>query len=370
MTTAIKKPNIGPGGLTQKGQKNPFLLSKAEWINVQVYVQDGLSLPVNTSELSELLFGDGSSSVSDFQDLLQEFIVVHGHCNTWKTETYPNTINLANNIVHYASKATVYYGALNEVVEEYCNIKFSENPNKEVLNMLKQKMKGIVQILGKSAKDYATNADNVQKEISTFLDLCTKDQNDMKSLSKTYNQKYGKNSEQVQTLRKQIKEFRSEVDKLQKEYNRDVIIEATSATYGWIPIAGWIAAAIVDGVFAKQMKELKKSINNLKDKIDKDNKIIRRDINLMNAIDIAENSLKTILTDLQNALPVIEKIKGIWSSIYSDLVNIENVIDEDISKVPPFLKDCGIPLAIKDWKKVGQEADSFRVNAYVQFQKK
>jgi hypothetical protein len=369
MMIETKSINLGPGGLLQTGEENPFLLSKAEWLSVQVYVQDGLSLPINNSQLSRLLFCDATSPVSDFQDLLNEFITVYGHCNTWNGQYYPNIVNLSNDIVHYGSKANVYYHSLEQMVDEYTQLLISGKMTPEIREMYKEEMAGVVRLLAQDANKYAVNASKVEEDVTTFLDWCNKDKRSVDQLYVSYDEKYGNNSEEVKAYQEQMKEIRKQIHKLQEKYNKDVIIMATSAAYGWVPIFGWAAAGIVDGLMAKEMKALKEAIKNLQKKLEEDDRIVKRDFHLMNAIGRAKGSLGTISTDLTNVIPVIGKIKGIWQAIHSDLKYIQSVIEEDISGVTPLLKKEGVKLAVQEWQKVGQCADSFRVNAYVQFKR-
>lgn len=85
----------------------------------------------------------------------------------------------------------------------------------------------------------------------------------------------------------------------------------------------------------------------------------------MHAVESAKDSSTTIGQDLTAVLPVIQKIEGVWGAISSDLETIRTMIDKNIEQVPPLIMDLGVDAAIRKWAAVAEEADSFRMNAYV-----
>lgn len=155
------------------------------------------------------------------------------------------------------------------------------------------------------------------------------------------------------------------MDAADKEYNHNVVIAATTASYSWIVPVGTVAAAVVAGVYGRRAvealdkaKAAQKKINSLEDQI-------QANANLMVAINSASYALDSISLAISEALPVIQKIQGVWGGISNDLNNIVQMIDEDIRKALPVIMSLGVEEAMNAWRNVGYAADLYRINAYV-----
>jgi hypothetical protein len=85
----------------------------------------------------------------------------------------------------------------------------------------------------------------------------------------------------------------------------------------------------------------------------------------MVAINSAQFGLNRIVADVAGALPVVQKIRGVWGGLSSDLASISQLIDDDIRNVPPIIMNLGVDEALKAWHNVALNADAYRVNAYV-----
>lgn len=360
------EPNIGPGDIAEPGtQGGPgFILSKTEWIAVQVYVTDALALPTTDDAFKQSLGPGAPADLSDFKQLITAYKNINDHCSTWQNTTFPNTVSLASNIYEYGTiKAPVYYPP---ILKE-AKILQDDPDNKEA----KAALKAILDRLTTTAKDYAAKAHAAEQEIKTFADGTQSDKTtligtDGKSgLLKYYNDKYGSTSQEVVDLNKDIKAQQIILDAANKEYDHDVVVAATTPTYAWIFPAGTIAAAVVAGVYGHKAVEALDSARAAQDKINELSAEIAADANLMTAINSAELGLTSISTELSAALPVIQKIQGVWGGISDDLDNIVKIIDEDIRKALPIIMNLGVDEALDAWRKVGNAANQYRINAYV-----
>ena len=119
--------------------------------------------------------------------------------------------------------------------------------------------------------------------------------------------------------------------------SHDVVVAATTPTYVWVWPFGTIAAAVVAGVYGdKAVKALERSraaqqeINNLSDKL-------AADAQLMIAINTTEGGITNILDPLNAALPIIQKIQGVWGAIADDLNTIINTIQTNIQEALPII---------------------------------
>ena len=100
-----KTYSIGPGDMAIPGTPGGpgFSMLKPEWIAIQNYVNDGLSLPITTDQFKASLGSGAPSDMSDFNQLIAAYVTLNGHCTTWQTTTYPNTVSLASDIYDYGT---------------------------------------------------------------------------------------------------------------------------------------------------------------------------------------------------------------------------------------------------------------------------
>ncbi len=350
--------NIGPGVL-QTGSGNPFVLSQTEWISIQKYVQDALALPLTQDQLRPILNVDSSVPIDMFDDMLTAYKALNEHCSTWKNTTFPNIVDLANDIVHYNTKVPVYYGGLQKVVDQY-----NASPSDELL----KEITAIITNLASDASARATKAQGAADSIKAFADTTRIDQTTISNLYADYQKQYGSSSDEMKTLQDDIRAQKLIIESADAEYRHDVTIASTTPTYAWVPFIGWIAAAVVAGIYGHKAVEALHERDDAQHQLDNDNDTIRRDTNVCFMITNAKEGLQQILSDIQGALPVIQKIQGAWSAISSDLNNLVITIQTDIAQALPILMGLGIQEAISQWAQLATEADSYRVHAFVEFQ--
>jgi hypothetical protein len=361
--------SINPGPISQPGiEGGPgFILSAAEWVTIQAYVQNGMALPTTGDEFRNSL-GDGApSDLSDFQKLITAYQAISSHCTTWQNSTFPKTVSLAGNIYDYGmNKAPVYYPA---ILQETAIL--VKDPADEDA---KTALKAILENLRQTANGYASDAQNAAQEVQNFANQTQDDKTVMVGpdgnggLKKEYNDEYGKASKEVLDLNKEIEAQSIVMKAANEEYDKDVIIASTTPTYAWIIPIGPIAAAIVAGVYGdKAIKALERA-RAAQDKIDALNAKLQADANLMMYINLAKDGLVSIVLSLGAALPLIQKVQGVWAAMADDLGKIVEIIDRDIEKVPPIIANLGVEEAVKAWFNVALKADNYRINAFVQEQ--
>jgi Bacillus haemolytic enterotoxin (HBL) len=358
--------SIGPGAIAEPGTKGGpnFSLSKTEWVAIQTYVTDALALPITNDEFRKSLGSGAPKDLADFVRLIDTYKGIHDHSKTWQDTTFPKTVALANAVVQYGrNTAPVYYPPILTEAK-----KLITNPDDQEA---KAALKAILDALQKEAQKYAGQADAAAKEVKQFVDDTQADKDKLvgpkgdDGLVKYYNDKYGKASKEVEELTQEIKAQRLVLKGANAEYDQDVIIATTTPTYVWIFPIGTIAAAVVAGVYGDKAVKALERARAAQRKIDELSDKIAADANLMNSIHLASFGMNYIARSLSTALPVIQKIYGVWGGIASDIGQIVTLIDTNIREVPPIIMNLGVELAIKSWANVASAADAYRVNAYV-----
>jgi len=358
--------NIGPGAIATAGtQGGPgFILAKTEWIAIQTYVTDALALPVTPDEFKASLGPGAPTDLADFLQLIAAYKGINSHCSVWQNTTFPKTVDLASKIYEYgAVKAPVYYPPILKEAQ----ILITDPDNQQA----KAVLKAILDNLQAQATDYANQATAAELEIKTFADQTESDRvtlvgpHGKEGLVKYYNDKYGTASKDVEDLVKDIAAQRLILKSANDEYDHDVIVASTTPTYAWIFPAGTIAAAVVAGIYGDKAVKALERARAAQEKINALTGKMEADANLMTAIHLAMNGTSTIVQSLAAALPVVQKIRGVWSGIAADMAHIVKLIDDDIRKVPPIIMSLGVDEAMKAWYNVAQAANQYRVNAYV-----
>lgn len=352
----INKDSLNPRELLPK-DNNPFLMSKPEFIAVQNYVESGITLPSTEKEMTSIL-GIKSEDVNKFKDLLDAYTNVHQHCYNFKTVTFPMTVNLAADISHYGTKAPIYYEYINQIINDYISGKMKNE-------FAVKKLVAIVNLLKNTATQYQENCKSAENHIKDFINETEADQKVINPLFKSYKEKIGSTDGEIDKLLKEIEADRREIEQLENEYNHNVIVAATTPTYAWIFPIGFIPAVVVAGVYGDRATKTLNKIHEYQNKLAKAQGDLRRDHNMLVYTNIATTSISGLIDKLNAALPVLQKMNGIWGALVADLSNILNIIG-DISNVEWIIKDISIEEAIFQWKKVADIADNYRVNAYVE----
>jgi len=86
----------------------------------------------------------------------------------------------------------------------------------------------------------------------------------------------------------------------------------------------------------------------------------------MTSLLLAKAGITSISSDLKVALPIIQRIQGVWGAMANDLNSIIKLIDNNIRRALPIVMDLGVESAIRSWAAVAHAADTYRKNAFVQ----
>jgi hypothetical protein len=365
--SATNTPDIGPSHLATPTVKGgpAFLLSATEWVAIQVYVNNGLALPTTADAFKASLGSGAPSDLTDFTKLISAYATLHDHVNTWQTDTYPATVSLASDIHQYALNAPTYYNPILPLAQTLSSNPDDQNAAKELAALLG--------VLSKAAQTNHDRAAAVADKIKTFADQTLADRTTLSGpdgnsgLQKYYSDEYGADSADVMDLTKKLADQQKALADANAEYDHDVVVAATTPTYAWVWPFGTIAAAVVAGVYGKRATDALAAGRAAQALIDTYSAKLAADAKMMIAINTTEAGISNILNKLNAALPIIQKIQGVWGAIRDDLNGIIQLIQTNIAEVPPIIMNMGVTSAINAWTSVGQEADAFRVNAYVTF---
>jgi hypothetical protein len=348
-------PNIGPRQIDSgTGQ---FILDIPGWPAAQAYVTAGMHLPTDTDDLRAQLPADPPGGMDQFSSLVSAYALINQHCKFWNDHTLQDAVNCAADIVHYNQKVPSYYGALSKLLPGMT----SNPPNAAVVTQFK----AILQNLSTQAQGYADHAAAVKKGMKDFADQTAQDQLNVQPLMERFHKSLGDQSPIIKQLSDDLAADQQTLSEAQAEYEHDVIVAATSATYAWVWPVGTIAAGVVAGVYGKRATDALARVNGMKAAIGTISGQLSAAANLLLVLQSIDSQLADISTKIAAALPVLQAMQGAWTSIASDMQNILTIIDQDIGKAPAIIASLGIDNAIAAWARVAKEADVYRNTAFI-----
>ncbi|MDM0053019.1 alpha-xenorhabdolysin family binary toxin subunit A [Variovorax sp. J22R115] len=350
---------LSPGELAAvKG--SPFLLSTAEWLRVQRYVTNAMALPATEPLMRTALQMPDSMKIDEFKPLLEGYKTVVPHVTKWKTTTFPATVSLAGDIVKYNSMAKGYYNALKEPINALL-----KDPKDEAA---KRGLSGAIKLLSQAAADRAGKAKKVYADIQEFSLQTATDAVLIGDLNTTYQKKFGANSEWGKKLAKDLSDTRDLIEAAITEYEYDKAVACATPSYAWIivPPIGLIAAIIVAGIYGDKAVKAKARLEELRKDLKKAKEDELLSLSLTCMLSVARDSLANIQRDIQAALPVIQKIQGVWHAIHTDLESLVELITENIDDAIMEIKKIGIDIALEQWSELAVKAEAYRANAYIE----
>ena len=369
MFSETKTIDLGPGAIAkaQVAGGPAFILSSTEWLAIQTYVESGLALPTTDDAFKKMLGAGAPGDLSDFKQLIAAYKLINDHVSTWQKDTFPKSVSLASDIYNYAQQAPTYYAPILPLAK-----RLTQNPNDKEA---KDELTAILGVLSASASNYHNKAKEVADKIQQFAndtlaDKVTLNGQDGKGgLVKYYNDKYGSTSAEVIELNKEIEAQKLVLKAANDEYDHDVIVASTTPTYAWVWPFGTVAAAVVAGIYGDKAVKALERARAAQQKINTLTSQVAADALLMINITTTQSSITDILQPLNAALPVIQKIQGVWGAISDDLNNIINTIEINIEEALPIIMNLGVQTAINQWTEVGGLAQAYRLNAYITVEK-
>jgi hypothetical protein len=364
-TPKVTSINLGPQDF-QTNVNSPFILSSSEMIAVQTYVEAALKLPTTDDAMKLQLGLSTTDEVTQYIDLLTIYQQVFVHCNTFKTTTYPMTVALASDIVHYNTKVPIYYGAMNTVLNDWVG-----NGGTMPDDMVQKKLVALANSLQHTVQGYAKNAQQAFDFLDNFVKQTEQDNVNFQALNTKYRTKLEGEDGLIKQDIQQIATLRQALKDLNDQYAHDVTVAATTPTYAWVIIpfppfyVGLIAATTVASVYGKRASDDLANIHSLIEQLAQEQADLQKAFSLVSQLRLADDSLSQIIKQAQAALPILQTMEGIWGGIASDLNNLSTVVEQDIKQAELLIADAGIQEAITDWAKVAQIADIYRANAYI-----
>ncbi len=355
--------DLGPRGLKGDDPTVGYALAKSEWYAIQRWMDVVRNLPANDPALRTYLTMSLSDSTAGFEGMLPVFSKLRDREVTWSDEVYPQIVTTASEVVAYARKVPIFYRPLAELAAKIVAKGSSIQPG----DVDVQHFGEILDRLATLADGYSNNVAAVADKVTKLVQDLGGDRGDIAGLITTYKSDHDLSQETINNLQDEEDDYKAALKKAHKEYEHDVLVASTTPTYSWVPYVGPVAAGTVAGIYGKKAEKERKKIKRLEASISKLEHEIKVDKHILSLFSQATESLTTLNTTLGSALQALQHVQGVWSAFRDDMREIITTLDSEIRSgdVPFFMKQFGIDDAISEWKHVGDAADAWRVNAFI-----
>jgi hypothetical protein len=315
----ISKPK---SDLFENGISPPALESMAisqnttDWINLNLSIAQLRSLPQTDKKLAFHLKTNEETVRTKFYELRDLNINIVKDATFWDQDLFPKTRNLATAIAEQAAF----------MITRIQNCKRSigtTNPND--INELKKLFATDFVKSYTYAQQAKKDAESLSIDLGNFQTLFKGHKATLKGLKDSYKSEYNLDLENNKKLETLIQNLTTSISDLRSEYDRDVVIAATSVTYAWFTIFGFIAAAVVAGVYGSRATAALKQI--------------QEDQNKIAEFQAEINAVNTLIATFSLANSFIDKVDKDINSVIGILDNVINDWDKMVSSLSVFVKE-------------------------------
>ena len=221
------------------------------------------------------------------------------------------------------------------------------------------------------AEDYGTvfayalksqkEAESLKIELSNFQILFKSHKASLTGLKTAYSAKHKINKNESEKLEQKITELTNLITSLEKEYNQQVVIAATTPTYAWVPILGLIAASTVAGIYGfravKTLELIKAKQQELKQFKTKDEFVK----GLITAFTSAENFVEDADKKVGTVVAILDNVIGDWQKIINSLSVFITPGDQQnrILEKSFSFAEVKYESIIEKWEKIRADAEAY-----------
>lgn len=354
------------------------ILAKEEWFKLQAFCDTAvLTNPTTEDAMRTMLkLEKGASLNQDFKDTLKLYVDLKGYCATFQNDIKPGTVALADDIVQYARRADVIYGRLIGLLFDYSvDGKVSEvklqalvkewdsgNPSEKGATIQKQ-FQSYIDRLKIEADERSTKAAALKTKLTSFRDNLKTSGSGFSTHYVDYQNKYGEAEKDLNKLKGEIADLEAELATARKKESDETIVLETSPLYLLIPVFGpFVMAGVLIGVgvdYGLLKEKLKTKIKEAETKKEQ----AGTKATFFAAYTEAKSWTGKTFKDIEEALPLVEKLKSAWDALSSDLGDLSKIMGS--SKGEALKEDwdfasIDLETAQKTWLDLKEQADQYR----------
>ncbi|MCY9843509.1 alpha-xenorhabdolysin family binary toxin subunit A [Vibrio caribbeanicus] len=360
---------MGDGGAFIDLNTEEFLLNHQEWFQIQTYIEGALSLPITQTSMKSVFGISNDIPFSDFQALLDQYKNVHSNAYYWKTDLYPNIVDLALSLSNYHDIQRYMLNPLSAQLNIILSKSFSPLPDD--IEAVEQARKLSIVYLT-SLKNFSLNnqikVENASDELLEFSAKMEAQKLQLDVLKDTHSAYLEDDGSELQ---QRIDDLNNRVKLLNSDYNHYVTVAATAVTYAWFP---WAAVPVM-GVFGDKAEKARKLRNELQKEAEELESKLSMTQKIFNSYQRSSGSIAEISEKIENAIPYVNKLKLHWQRMNNDFdtliialeaaeANTEILTSNAMMGAVGALANTAV--AEQNWNNISQKAKTFANKAYIQ----
>lgn len=318
------------------------LLSLGQWQMLQLYLVDAQNLRLTPQQMP-------------YQNVRDIYIQLNSQAINFHGTVLAQAQGLGNKLYNYGKTANLSFKAVAELMGQSA-------PNKKAILELLNNLKT-------TATKYQSDSETVYDGIDSFISDTQVEVTALQSAVKAEVKKIAADKSEILQLQSQYNTDFANKQAAQSKIVSDQKVINDTKYYSWVPFVG--TAVAVGEIVAKE-KDIKEQV----DKIIADVADMQKLTAQMNALNAqvsqliySENYNNHMIKEINNAMSGLQLIKGAWGTIVTELGDVINNIDKSAGsalKDQKCLASIYLTTAADEWEQVGDDAETFNLNFYLQ----
>lgn len=293
------------------------------WHFLQVYSTWGLRLPHTDETLQQKLTITDPGSYDFYPSMLQGYQQLFSASDHFQKVVFTEVVALGNSLRRFADEAKAGDGGTFDAINDLVEAGDAESLA-AVLELIEDLQNQAIKNVSDAEKVESLLAD-YSAQLVTAEATIRGTQEKVESDSKVSSARI-KALEGGKDVTGSIENFKELRDTFQKEYDHDVVVAATTPTYGWVFPFGTIAAAVVAGIYGDKAVKALKNYNEMVSKYAAAKSELAIANNTHNVQSLALEGLNKAKDLTQKAIEQTTIVKNAWSSLSSNLTTVSNKV--------------------------------------------
>lgn len=337
-----------------------LIFSKNDLKNILRYVTMGLNLPQNNREIrKEMPYTDHNNPYLKTSYYYTVFHAIKDHCKRWQY-IQQDILKQGKELNIFAKNFCIKGEKIVDIIESMPIYQQAVQTVEDTTITFDQSIKkGLMSILNSIRADVNRQKRNVlslSRDIQRFAEILNSQINpyvsQLEGAVSTINL-----TEERSELEKQKSQLEHDIDQAQQTYNK-LVGYAFTGTAGLVlgPL-GIISWAITGGIYGKKAEEVRKHLNELKNKRES----IAQEIASLSLMDKHVQTMKShvlnIATSIENAQVGITHLMLLWDTTEADIENAQEQLEQIDGSKELILFKVNIASSIDSWKDVDDITD-------------
>ncbi|KAL4861127.1 hypothetical protein BDV12DRAFT_180687 [Aspergillus spectabilis] len=364
-----------PNGLLTENGK--FSLISEKNGSIMRYVWHACLLPTTVADYAQALSipeqdlpGEVDTEVTE---IVGVFAGMKSSSSVFRDKTWPSMVDVVGTVYNYSIRAggkdagSYYYNML-DWVRQYARELEKDNPDQDTLSDLKDSIVGACKSQMTDIGTLQTSATDIQTKFSDFKTACATYENSLDSIITVIQNKLGTldgKTGKIATTMADIKQKAKLLETETKEYDRDVVIAATTPSYEWLGLIGFAAAVTVAVIYGDRARRLEKAISELKKAIEQEQTDLQAMVSLETHFTAVKRYTSGLRDELDGAITDLGKHIGLWETIKTKLTGLKGfVLKLEDNIEPVLLEKVDLENIVEQWNNLATAANSYELDAF------